>query len=399
MRFPRLTDLDAEQKAIYNGAPPAETILVVGPPGTGKTVMAFHRAAYLQALSKKKPDKALVPRVMMFSKVLSTYTISRDSVAQDVDTSTMHSWASGWWRRMFRAAPPSLPSNEWVHDWQEMLKQFAAAAGSVGSRAHWGHLIIDEGQDFPRDMYSALNFISMLAQVDAGDSKPAITVFADENQRLQEGANSTIEEVATALALGKERRYQLRKNYRNSKQVAEFAKHFYVGLPSGVPDIPSRVGRSKPKVVLASSLEVIRRRIAAHASNNPGEDIGVLCMRDVLRKKVFNSLASRLVNSGMVVQTYSYRERREHPPEDLKFDKGGSVTILNFQSAKGLEFDAVFIVDPFLDNGGASAQQAKMQLYVMASRAREYLELLILNQPQNLADRLPPGNLYDQIEE
>jgi DNA helicase IV len=87
MRFPKLTDLDAEQKAIYNGAPPAESILVIGPPGTGKTVMAFHRAAFLQALSKRKADKALDPRVIMYNAVLATYTAARANVAPDPDTS------------------------------------------------------------------------------------------------------------------------------------------------------------------------------------------------------------------------------------------------------------------------------------------------------------------------
>lgn len=398
MRFPRLTDLDADQKSIYNGAPPAESILVVGPPGTGKTVMAFHRAAYLQTLSKKKVDRALVPRVMMYSKVLSTYTTSRDSVAQDVATSTMHSWANGWWRGMARSSPPTLPNDEWTHDWQGMLATFAGAPNAMAAKAHWGHLIIDEGQDFPQAMYLALNFIATLSHAGCTDSKAAITVFADENQRMNPGANSTIEEIATALALTSQHIFWLRKNYRNSKQVAQFAKHFYVGLPSGVPDLPSRIGRSKPKVVIASNLEVVRSRIAAHATNNPGEDIGVLCMRDFVRKKVFNSLSSRLANGPTIVQTYSNKERKDHPPERLKFDKGGSVTVLNSQSAKGLEFDSVFIVDPFIDNGGASAEQAKMQLYVMASRAREYLEVIVMNQPQDLAERLPPSDLYDKIE-
>ncbi|MCO6690356.1 PhoH family protein [Pseudomonas shirazica] len=55
-----MTDLDKEQKEIYHGAPPTDSILVVGPPGTGKTVMAFHRAAFLQVLARKKMIKILV---------------------------------------------------------------------------------------------------------------------------------------------------------------------------------------------------------------------------------------------------------------------------------------------------------------------------------------------------
>jgi DNA helicase IV len=399
MRFPKLTDLDAEQKAIYNGAPPTESILVIGPPGTGKTVMAFHRAAFLQAMSNRRTDKALNPRVIMYSKVLSKYTNSRDSVAKDVESTTMHSWVYGWWRGMHNSNPPTLATDKWRHDWMQILQVAIASQDRSVEKVHWGHLIIDEGQDFPRDMYATLGMVSTQIQCSNGNSPPAITVFADENQRISPEANSTIDEITIALALKQEKVYWLRKNYRNSKQIAEFASHYYVGLPSGKPDVPARMGKSKPRVVIASGIEVIRRRIAAYAANNPGSDIGVLCARDVVRKQVFNSVSSRLSGSPTVVQTYSSKTKALHPPENLQFDKGGSVTVLNFQSAKGLEFDAVFLVDPFIENGNASAQQASMQLYVMASRAREYLELLVMNPPENLAGRLPPGTIYDQIEE
>ena len=52
MRFPSLAQLDKDQREIYTGAPPGESIVVKGPPGTGKTVMAFHRAAVLARMSE-----------------------------------------------------------------------------------------------------------------------------------------------------------------------------------------------------------------------------------------------------------------------------------------------------------------------------------------------------------
>ena len=39
-----------------------------------------------------------------------------------------------------------------------------------------------------------------------------------------------------------------------------------------------------------------------------------------------------------------------------------------------------------------------MQLYVMASRARDYLELLVMNPPADMASNLPPKELYEQSE-
>ena len=399
MRFPKLIDLDAEQKAIYNGAPPAESILVIGPPGTGKTVMAFHRAAFLQALSKKKADRALDPRVIMYNAVLATYTAARENVAPDAGTSTMHSWAWGWWKGMFGSQIPTMSEDSYLHDWQEIFRTVIEHKDEKSKKAHWGHLIVDEGQDFPKEMYAALGMISRILPTEEGVSPPALTVFADENQRLNHGANSSIKEIEDALSLPSGRKYKLSKNYRNTKQIAEFSRHFYVGLETGMPAVPGRIGKTKPRLVLASSLEVVRRRVATFARNNPGMDIGVLCARDYMRTKVYNSIASRLADTKLVVQTYSSKTKADHPANNLQFDRGGSVTVLNFQSAKGLEFDAVFLVDPFVENGGAGEQQASMQLYVMTSRAREYLELLVMDKPAELDRRLPPSDLYEKVEE
>jgi DNA helicase IV len=353
-------------------------------------------------MGRKKADKALSPRVIMHSKVLSTYTAMREGVAEGIATSTMHKWVWDWWKGMFGFGkkPPIPEDDKYSFEWKQILATVVGAMESLAGKTHWGHLIVDEGQDFAVDMYVALSAISSVTPESGGNSKPAITVFADENQRLSEGSNCTIKEIDDALSLPSGRRFELRKNYRNTKQVAEFARYFYVGLPSGVPDVPSRVGSSKPRVVHAmSGIETARSRIASYARNNPDKDVGVLCMRDKVRKKIFNSVNSRLAETNIVVQTYSSYEREAHPPEELKFDQGGSVTILNAHSSKGLEFDAVFIIDPLQDNGGASIQQSKMQLYVMASRPREYLELLLLNPPSDFKQLLPDSSLYDFSQE
>lgn len=398
MRFPKFTELDQDQRSIYSGAPPAESILVMGPPGTGKTVMAFHRAELLNNLVKSKGKVSAKPRVIMYNKVLATYTAEREGVAEGVTSTTMHKWVWHWYKGLTRTQPPTLPDDEYRHDWIGMLPTLLGKIESNPVRLNWGHLIIDEGQDFPKEMYEVLSTVSTMYKAPEGQSRPVLTVFADDNQRITGTDNSTLAQIQDALALKKDRVFQLKKNYRNSKQIAQFSRHYYVGLASGIPDEPRRVGKSLPRVVLASSLEVVRSRITRFASNHPDLDVGVLCPNDKTRKKIFNSLSSRLAELKTVVQTYSYRERDEHPPEDLVFDKGGSVTVLNFQSAKGLEFDAVFIIDPFQGTAGASEEHSKMQLYVMTSRARDHLELLLMDPPRDLDSRLPSKALYEKSE-
>ena len=400
MRFPSFTDLDREQRAIYSGAPLGESILVMGPPGTGKTVMAFHRAERLKTMATSKKAETAKPRVIMYNKVLATYSSDRGDVAQGVPSSTMHSWVWHWYKRVAGRQPPNHPDDKYLHDWMTMLPVLLEKVESNPNRVHWGHLIIDEGQDFPEGMYQTLSAISSTfpPREEQGQYPPVVTVFADDNQRLA-STNSTLQQIQDALGLKGERVFSLKKNYRNNKQIAEFGRYFYVGLRSGIPDLPTKVGQSLPRVVLASSLEVVRRRIANYAINNPHMDIGVLCSANSVRKQVYNSLNHRLAGTTSVVQTYAYADRQEHPPEDLVFDQGGSITVLNFQSAKGLEFDAVFIIDPFDGSAGASNELSRMQMYVMASRARHYLEILLMNPPSDLEDRLPPKELYEKVEE
>jgi superfamily I DNA/RNA helicase len=273
---------------------------------------------------------------------------------------------------------------------------------TTAERADWGHLILDEGQDFAPDAYCCLRMVADHLE-SLGHQRPAVSVFADENQRLTHGKNSSLQEIQQALCLdagASGRVFSLKKNYRNTRPIAEFASHFFVGLASGKPDLPSSAGR-KPTMYFAervedtAALEAVRRTIATYAMNNAGKDVGVLCASDRMRKKLFNSMTARLADTGLRVQTYSYKEREEHPAEKLEFDTGNCVTLLNFQSAKGLEFDTVFIIDPFeaLSMGGSDEQRFKMQMYVMSTRARKELYVFVLTQPPR-ADLLPPEHLY-----
>ncbi len=399
MRFPALSQLDQDQKAIYTGASPQVSILVKGPPGTGKTVMAFHRAAVLARLE-------MIPQVIMFNTVLAQYAAGANGSPVDgALVSTMHKWLYHWWNRILGkrgASPPTIPNNAYAPDWHSILETTLSRlkAGSVApSAVSWTHLIVDEGQDFPSDMYRVLNLLSMhLGMLDV--PTPAVSVFADENQRLQPGNNSTLNEIQVALGLTEQsgRVYTLRKNYRNSRPIAEFASKFYVGLQTGIPDLPEKRG-PKPKVSRASGIEAVRAHLAKYAINNAGREVGILCSTDKLRKQLFNSLSSRLGEYELQVQTYSSKDKEKYPATDLSFDEGDVLTVLNFQSAKGLEFDTVFIVDPFsaFSMGGSGEQHFKMQMYVMCSRARDHLEVILLEHPST-GDIMPPPQLYDYHE-
>lgn len=386
MRFPKITELDREQELIYEGAPRDGTILIIGPPGTGKTVIAFHRADYLAKLGQ-------VPRVIMFNKVLRQFASDRGDLACSVVVQTINQWLFAWWKsNMQTARLPCVGNDKWYHDWPAiqlslMQKMFEKSAGL--HRVGWGHLLIDEGQDMPPGMYGALNALMHVLNATGTVAPTAITVFADDNQRLQPGRNSTVEQIRQALGLheGDKNVFTLRRNYRNTLEIARFAARFYVGLPSGIPDLPEDKRGALPTVFLGQAetedlnLSLFAQRIANFAKAR-GQEVGVFVPNNRVRKKMVNRIVAR-VGDSIKVQSYASGDPGEEA-EALKFDEGGYITVLNYASAKGLEFETVFVIDPMRCSSGSGASlDLKMALYVLCSRGRSGLTVMVVDEPAN----------------
>lgn len=369
MRFPSLSDLDREQRRIYGDAPADGAILVVGPPGTGKTVMAFHRAQKLGKLGQN-------PHVIMYNKVLAKYTSSRSNVAPDVNVSTMHTWAGKWWKRATGSWPPTVAGDRWAHDWNQICaRALNAFQNGAGRKFTWGHLVIDEGQDFPPQMYMALG--TMLKQLETFGVSAQVTIFADDNQRLQANRNSRIKDIKDYLFLGSTagRVFSLQKNFRNTRPIAEFAKFFQVGNESGIADLPDTDGE-KPQVVFAGNDRDVADFIARKAKINPGKQVGVIVYggtKDV--KRAYNQVKARVAELPKQPRLQMYLSGDgTHTHDALDFESGNTITFLHVQSAKGLEFDIVF----FIGMEGMSVDSSgflneRMALYVMSSRARSEL--------------------------
>jgi superfamily I DNA/RNA helicase len=346
MRLPAFQDLSKEQDEI-NNLPLDGNHLVTGPPGTGKTVMALYRAQILHIGGRPS-------NLLMFSNVLAQYTkLAAETLELDGTVRTFHSWFEGLWRKHYGGQPPvAKPADRWSYDWAQILSRFLADPPPANLL---GDLLLDEGQDVPPEFYGLARYLARHA-----------TVFADENQKLY-AHNSTLKEIRSNL--GRDvTEHRLTRNYRNSREIALLAKHYYCGAPTGVPELPSRRG-PKPTLTRYGKLNDFVEYLARYEATFSDKQIGVACYRSKLQKKLMSRLATK--GTTHAPETYISREA-DH--RKVRFDTPG-IKILNYQSIKGLEFDTLFVPELQEYSQDPSASAPRMLFYVLVSRARDELHL------------------------
>ena len=140
MRLPTESQLSREQKEVI-AAPTEGTILVMGPPRKRKD----RRGDAQGACPGEAPEQAAL---VVFNNVLTQYT------GNDL---TFQTWLNDWWKRATGAFFPAGYSYDtngrrtWSqHHSKAIDMALGAKRTALTQRGHWGHLILDEAQDFPR---------------------------------------------------------------------------------------------------------------------------------------------------------------------------------------------------------------------------------------------------------
>ena len=162
-----------------------KTVLVTGPPGTGKSVIALFRAANVQQLGNDRN-----PVLLTFGKLLTLWTQKAlveacealDADADRVTVKTVDAWfggnprnpTSGWFYKTFGEPVPRYweePSNYKPINW-DAAYDIAASAVSEGP-----HLIVDEAQDLHQNFWQIVLPYCR-----------SCTIFCDTNQTLRDDA-------------------------------------------------------------------------------------------------------------------------------------------------------------------------------------------------------------------
>lgn len=344
MRLPTFQDLSEEQDEVME-LPLNGNFLVSGPPGTGKSVMALWRA---QTLSWDGRE----PAILMFNRVLQQYTeVAAAELDIEGSVHTFHAWFQQFWRIHYRTSPPRRGNDQWAYDWNRIMLDFVADPVDQGSLHD---LLVDEGQDLPLGFFRLCQYLAA-----------NMTVFADENQQIRD-ENTTLREIEAAI--GAEDHLRLTRNYRNTKEIAALAKDFYTGTPTGMPEEPTR-GGEVPTLRRFGGLNDFVEWVARYAKAHSDESIGIAVPWNKLQVSLINRLGHR--NLPLPVQTYVYN-RPEH--RHLNFDKP-AISIVNYQSVKGLEFDSLLVPELQQMDQDITSAGVRMLFYVIFSRARGSLHL------------------------
>ena len=264
-------------------------------------------------------------------------------------------------------------------------------------RLYWGHLVIDEGQDFPPDLYLFLyNVMDLFLMNDTKRRNMSISIFADEHQRLEQSSNSTIKDIREALEVPRTHIYKLEDNYRNTKQIYDFAIEFSGQITSDECKITNKKKGDLPRVYLTDDQnktrahDILFERLANQIINiGSGNSIGIITCDSNHRLDLLEDLQNQDdITDNFTIQTYDSGEKDSE--RTMIFGEGESViSVLHSKSCKGLEFDHVFLwrLDA-MDTSNAQQFNLDNTLYVMICRARRDVILFLKRGSRLLEQRL-----------
>lgn len=364
MKLPVLDLLEPEQFVIYE-QPADRSILVLGPPGSGKTSIAIWRAIFIARQGKRV---LLVTRNRMLAALAQQLSLEG---GQQIETTTMHSFVWNDYRDRFGEGPTK--DGDYELPWALITAQYDV----LRIKPDIDHVIVDEGQNLPFDFFRWLIAYRGIR----------VSIFADEHQTTLVGGTTA----AQLSSLGFSSFFPLTKNHRNTWEIAQFASHFHSGrkLPGACAQ---RDGEGeRPRIITIQSWEALAEVIRVRLINRGGA-IGVITHKQVDVNSI-HGLLRKVLGSERVD---SYTSRADRGGELIHMRDRG-VTVISGESAIGLEFDTVYLHDLERSLPRRTAMHNR-RLYMLAARARDFL--FLVNGPKaltgaQLAD-LPPAPDLDR---
>lgn len=269
------------------------------------------------------------------------------------------------WQSLSRDRSDSMGEIEWTHDDAPLLDEARAMLGPKPRRRRqgepadddeirtYGHIVVDEAQDLSP---------MQLRMLERRSLNGSMTVVGDIAQATGQWAHESWDEILSLLPAKREpRRNELTLGYRLPAPIMALAARV---LRRAAPDLrPPRsvredgaepvIQRAEPGLLAATVAAVTR---VERAAVDPGQ-VAVVCTRSII-DEICEALDEASIAYGRAT-----RHGLEH-----------RVTVVEVGLVKGLEVDAVVVVEPSLIV--AEQAQGDRALYVALTRATKRLAIV-----------------------
>ena len=215
----------------------------------------------------------------------------------------------------------------------------------------WKHIVIDEGQDFGQERMDEIKIIDLLKNivVDDPESQGSFYIFYDKNQLVQgKKVPDFITEADCKLTLY--------RNCRNTENIA-ITSNRLLGAQKAPKLIANPLPGNSPELFVLNEAEqyidTVNRALDSIIEKNVAENIVILTCK-----------------------TEKSSPMSEYAPDGIYRYAGKPIQFTTYRKFKGLEADAIVLVDvdaSLLDPDNVDGDKA---LYVGSSRARFELSLI-----------------------
>ena len=308
---------------------PSQNRLVLGSPGSGKTIVLVHRARYLIDAYSASPKRC---RLIVYTNALKDYIRAalRDLRLPDDCVTTFDAWCSDYYRDEINRR---LPWSGRSRDWEATRKAVWEKTQQLKAPDRlYDFVMVDEGQDLDRRDFETLAAVAK-----------HVTVFMDPKQKLYE---RDADEFGVARALGlPECNLMLLGAYRCSSYVVQAGACFIRDVVEReqfiVQNPPVEEGeRHLPLVYLANDADDERARLVdvVRTRIDRNERIAIL----LPNKRLTFGFAHTLREAGLEVEVNQTGRKQDKTPPVVDFNTS-SPKLMAFPSSKGLTFDTVLM--------------------------------------------------------
>ena len=233
------------------------------------------------------------------------------------------------------------------YDWEDIAQTVYKELENDTEKRMYKHIVVDEGQDLSPIMLKSL--------VRAIPQNGSFTFFGDTAQQIYGSRLSWRE---AGLHIARNKIWYFDRNYRNSKEITEFAvalseTKYFVDKQDLVEPVLPTASSPLPAIVMCENEQQELNGIcemAMKASQN--QSVAIL----VRNRELVDLVEEKLRSKKVIPQILKNRMRG--------LDINARISIGTFHSAKGLEFDVVFL--PF-----CSVKHLPSEERILANENRE----------------------------